>query len=158
MLINAHGLFGSPPRNVIARLDTLVRFGVFTLDRATGELTREGRRVPLQDQPARVLAYLVAHHGQLVTRDELRRLLWPDGTFVDFNTGLHVSISKIRNALGDSATRPRFIETLPKRGYRFVAPVLHEATLGDTAVAPTLGGRVLKALVRVWKRFVAPHE
>lgn len=153
MLINAHGVFGSTPRNVIAPHLAVVRFSVFTLDRTTGELTREGCRVPLQDQPARVLAYLVSHHGQLVTREELQRVLWPDGTFVEFSTGLNVSISKIRNALGDSATQPRFIETLPKRGYRFIAPVVHERPARRWSWSSSW-----QALVGVWRRFLAPHE
>lgn len=147
MLIHAHGLFGSRSRNVIAQTPALVRFGEFTLDRATGELTRQGRRVPLQDQPARVLAYLVTHHGELVTRETLQHLLWPQGTFVDFSSGLNVSISKIRNALGDAAAHPRFIETLPKRGYRFIAPVMVDAA--PAADAPVL--------VRLWRRLFAPH-
>jgi DNA-binding winged helix-turn-helix (wHTH) protein len=147
MLIHAHGLFGPRRTDVLAQHHAIVRFEGFVLDRTTGELSREGHRVPLQDQPARVLAYLVTHHGQLITRDTLRRVLWPDGTYVEFNTGLNVSINKIRTALGDSATQPRFIETLPRRGYRFIA-----------SVRPlTRRARTWAALVRVWRRLVAPH-
>jgi DNA-binding winged helix-turn-helix (wHTH) protein len=147
MLIHAHGLFGSHSRNVIAPPSAIVRFGEFTLDRATGELTRYGRRVPLQDQPARLLTHLATHHGELVTRETLQHLLWPEGTFVEFSSGLNVSISKIRNALGDAAAHPRFIETLPKRGYRFIAPVIPDA-------APAADATVL---VRLWRRWFAPH-
>ena len=101
----------------------VVRFGTFELDRATGELRRAGQRVPLQDQPAQVLSLLVSRPGDVVTRDELRRALWTDDTFVEFDSALNVAVNKIRQALGDSATSPRFVETLPKRGYRFLAEV-----------------------------------
>jgi serine/threonine-protein kinase len=101
--------------------EPVVRFGVFELDRSTGELKRQGRRIALQDQPARVLGLLVSKAGRVVSRDELRQALWADDTFVDFETALNGTINKIRTALGDSATAPRFIETIPKYGYRFVA-------------------------------------
>jgi DNA-binding winged helix-turn-helix (wHTH) protein/TolB-like protein len=99
------------------------RFGLFEFDAATGALTREGVPVRLQPQPARVLAILVAHAGEVVTRDALRQEVWNDGTFVDFERGLNFGIAQIRSALGDSADAPRFVETLPRRGYRFIAPV-----------------------------------
>jgi DNA-binding winged helix-turn-helix (wHTH) protein/tetratricopeptide (TPR) repeat protein len=101
----------------------LVRFGTFELDLDTGVLHRHGRRVPLQEQPARILGFLVSRRGELVTRDELRHLLWTDDTFVEFDASLNAAITKIRRALGDSASAPRFIETVPKRGYRFLADV-----------------------------------
>lgn len=104
-------------------LVTGVRFGVFDFDAATGELRRDGVPVRLQPQPARVLSLLVARAGELVTRDELRQNVWGDETFVDFERGLNFCIAQIRSALGDSADAPRFVETLPRRGYRFVAPV-----------------------------------
>jgi DNA-binding winged helix-turn-helix (wHTH) protein/TolB-like protein len=100
-----------------------VRFGLFEFDADTGVLTREGAPVRLQPQPARVLALLVARAGEVVTRDALRQEVWSDGTFVDFERGLNFCIAQIRSALGDAADSPRFIETLPKRGYRFIAPV-----------------------------------
>jgi DNA-binding winged helix-turn-helix (wHTH) protein/TolB-like protein len=100
-----------------------IRFGLFELDPATGDLRREGRPVRLQPQPARVLALLVSRAGEVVSREELRQQIWNDGTFVDFERGLNFCISQIRTALNDSADSPRFIETLPKRGYRFIAPV-----------------------------------
>ena len=99
------------------------RFGLFEFDAAEGELTREGVPVRLQPQPARVLAILVAHAGEVVTREALRQEVWNDGTFVDFERGLNFCIAQIRSALGDAADSPRFIETLPRRGYRFIAPV-----------------------------------
>src|SRR4051812_22414993 len=100
-----------------------VRFGVFEFSAYSGELTRDGRPVRLQPQPARVLAHLIAHAGELITRDELRQTIWSDGTFVDFERGLNFCIAQIRSALGDAAESPRFIETVPRRGYRFIAPV-----------------------------------
>ena len=100
-----------------------VRFGVFEFDLASGELRRNGHRIPLQAQPAQVLMRLVSTPGEVVTRDELRRAIWADDTFVDFDAALNVAVNKIRHALRDSASVPRFVETLPKRGYRFIADV-----------------------------------
>ncbi len=111
-----------------------VRFGTFELDHGSGELRRNGRRVPLQSQPAQVLARLVSQPGEVVSRDELRRALWSDDTFVEVDTALNVAINKIRRALQDSATTPRFVETLPGRGYRFLADV-HPVEPGVTAPA-----------------------
>jgi DNA-binding winged helix-turn-helix (wHTH) protein/tetratricopeptide (TPR) repeat protein len=102
---------------------SVVRFGSFVFDLESGELTRQGRRIALQDQPARVLGLLVVRAGNLVTRDDLRQTLWPGDTFVEFETAIAVAINKIRRALGDSATHPRFVETVPKHGYRFLADV-----------------------------------
>ena len=109
-----------------------VRFGLFDFDPDTGVLNREGVPVRLQPQPGRVLAVLVTHAGEVVTRDALRQEIWNDGTFVDFERGLNFCIAQIRSALGDSAESPRFIETLPRRGYRFIAPVCsrHSASRG----------------------------
>src|SRR4029077_18813324 len=101
----------------------VLRFGAFELDLRSGELHKQGLRVKLQEQPFRVLNVLVHHPGEVVTRDELRASIWPADTFVDFDNSLNTSINKLREALGDSAESPRFIETLPRRGYRFVAPV-----------------------------------
>ena len=101
----------------------LIRFGVFEVDLAAGELRKSGVKIKLQDQPFRVLAALLARPGEVVTREELREKLWRDGTFVDFDRGVNTAINKIREALGDSASHPRFVETLPRRGYRFVGPV-----------------------------------
>ena len=88
-----------------------------------GVLHRHGRRVPLQEQPARILSLLVSRPGELVTREELRQLVWTNETFVEFDASLNAAITKVRRALGDSASAPRFIETVPKRGYRFLADV-----------------------------------
>ena len=88
-----------------------------------GEVYKHGIRLKLQDQPFQVLAVLLEHAGDVVTREELRQKLWPADTFVDFDTGLNSAIKKLRDALGDSAEEPRYIETLPRRGYRFIAHV-----------------------------------
>jgi TolB-like protein/DNA-binding winged helix-turn-helix (wHTH) protein/Tfp pilus assembly protein PilF len=100
-----------------------IRFGVFELDLRTRELRKAGGKVRIQEQPLCVLVSLLERPGELVTRDELRQKLWQSDTFVDFDTGLNKAITKIRDVLGDSAASPRFVETLPKRGYRFIAPI-----------------------------------
>jgi DNA-binding winged helix-turn-helix (wHTH) protein/Tol biopolymer transport system component len=102
---------------------TVVRFGVYELDLAARQLRKNGTRIKLQDQPFRVLQMLVERPGEIVTRDELREKLWPADTFVEFDHSLNTATQKIRQALGDSASAPRFLETIPKVGYRFLAPV-----------------------------------
>jgi cholera toxin transcriptional activator len=109
--------------NEISKPLDLIRFGTFEVDLRARELRRQGRKIRLQDQPFQVLAILVEHPGEVVTREELQKELWPADTFVDFDHGLNKAITKIREALADSAESPRFIETLPRRGYRFAAPV-----------------------------------
>ena len=106
--------------------DMILRFGAFELDLRSGELRNKGVRIKLQEQPFQVLTVLVRRAGELVTREELRSAIWPADTFVDFDKSLNTAVNKLREALGDSADRPRFIETLPRRGYRFVAPVTSE--------------------------------
>jgi cholera toxin transcriptional activator len=101
----------------------IARFGVFELDLAAGELRKNGARLRLQEQPFQVLALLLERAGDVVTRDELRQKLWPADTFVDFDHGLNAAVNKLRETLGDSASSPRYIETLARRGYRFIAPV-----------------------------------
>src|SRR6266849_5108161 len=96
------------------------RFGAFEVDLHLGQLRKHGIRLKLQDQPFQVLALLLEHPGDLVTREEFRQKMWPAETFVDFDTGLNSAIKKLRDALGDSAEEPRYIETLPRRGYRFI--------------------------------------
>jgi DNA-binding winged helix-turn-helix (wHTH) protein len=99
------------------------RFGVFEADVATGELHRKGIRVKLNAQPFQLLCLLLERPGVVLTREQISRELWPDGTFVDYEHGVNAAVNRIREALGDAASNPRFIETLARRGYRFVAPV-----------------------------------
>jgi TolB-like protein/DNA-binding winged helix-turn-helix (wHTH) protein/Tfp pilus assembly protein PilF len=102
---------------------SVYRFGVFEVDVRSGELLKQGRRVKLRGRPFDILVLLLARGGDVVSRDELRQQLWAADTFVDFDHGLNAAVNRLRDALGDSAENPRFIETLPKRGYRFIAPV-----------------------------------
>ena len=99
------------------------RFGVFDADPASGELRKSGVRIRLPDQPFQVLILLLEKPGQLVSREDIRQKLWPADTFVDFDHSLNTVVNKLREALGDSASSPRFVETLARRGYRFIAPV-----------------------------------
>ena len=136
-----------------------IRFGVFQVDLASGELYKHGIRIKLQEQPFQVLAVLLEHPGEMVTREELRQRLWGHDTYVDFDHSLNISVNKLREALGDSAATPRFIETLPRRGYRFVAPVAVEepgpaAAALESAVPPaglakTEPARTNRALIAV---------
>jgi len=105
------------------QLAEIVRFGTFEVDVRVGELRKQGKRIKVQEQPFHVLTVLLRHPGEVVTREELRNQNWPPDTFVDFDNSLNTAINKLREALGDSADNPRFIETLPRRGYRFIAPV-----------------------------------
>jgi Tol biopolymer transport system component/DNA-binding winged helix-turn-helix (wHTH) protein len=107
----------------IKRRSSPIRFGMFEVDLQAGELRRQGFRVKLQEQPFQVLVMLLERPEEVVTREELQKKLWPADTFVDFERGLNRAINKLREALGDDADSPRFIETLPRRGYRFLAPV-----------------------------------
>jgi cholera toxin transcriptional activator len=122
-----------PPANFSSRI---LRFGVFEMDRTAGELRKSGVRLRLQEQPFQVLALLLERAGEVVTRDELREKLWPADTFVDFDHSLNTAINKVREALGDSASSPRYVETLARRGYRFlgtVAPLEQSPTLHSAA-------------------------
>src|SRR5215472_2459028 len=110
--------------------DRTFRFGLFELSEREGELRKNGLRIKLQEQPFCVLVELVANAGRLVSREDLHQKLWPSDTFVDFDVGLNSAIRKLRQALNDDADSPRYIETLGKRGYKFVAPV------ADSAAAP----------------------
>ena len=121
------------------------QFGVFELDLKAGELRKQGVKVKLQEQPFQVLATLLEHAGEVVTKDELRQRIWAADTFVDFDHGLHSAIGRLREALGDSSESPRFIETLARRGYRFVAPVKVIGNATESGVAE-------------WKRLPAPRD
>lgn len=114
----------------------LRRFDQFELNLRTAEIYKEGKRIKLQEQPCQALALLIERPGELVTREELKKKLWPNDTFVDFDHGVNIAINKLREALGDSAEQPRFIETLPRRGYRWIAPVeLVEASPANAQAA-----------------------
>ena len=106
-----------------AESDRLIKFSVFELDLRSGELRRSGRRLNLQQQPLQLLVVLLEQPGEIVTRDTLRKRLWPEDTFVDFEHGLNAAVKRLRDTLGDTAELPRFIETIPRRGYRFIAPL-----------------------------------
>jgi DNA-binding winged helix-turn-helix (wHTH) protein len=108
---------------VPARNSRVLHFGVFEANLQESELRKDGMRIKLQDQPFQILSILLERPGETVSREELRQRLWPADTFVDFDHSLNSSIKKLREALGDNSDNPRFIETLHRRGYRFIAPV-----------------------------------
>jgi DNA-binding winged helix-turn-helix (wHTH) protein len=118
-----------------ASMRTLIRFGTFQLDTQAGQLLKNGRVVRLKPQPLRLLQLLLSRPGDLVTRDEIRDVLWGTETFVDFEQGMNTAVRQIREALGDDAETPIFVETVPKRGYRFIAPV--DSGAPAPAPAPT---------------------
>lgn len=123
----------------------IVRFGEFELDLRTGELLTQGHHIILQEKPFQILTALLERPGEMISREELTERLWPAGTFVDFNLGLNKAVNRLREALGDSAEQPRFIETFPKRGYRFVAQVTRDgaepAEPSPTSTAHTSSAR-----------------
>jgi DNA-binding winged helix-turn-helix (wHTH) protein len=121
------------------------RFGRWTLDACSGELGKDGVWLRLQNQPFELLLTLLRQPGEVVLRQQLERQLWPDGTFVDFEHGLNAAVKRLREAIGDSATHPRFVETLPRRGYRFIAQV--EPIEGDETVSSDDFQRALVARV-----------
>src|SRR5579859_1458097 len=116
----------------LARTPRRVRFGVFEFDLRSGELHKQGRRIRLEGQPVQVLIKLLERSGELVTRVELKKELWPADTFVNFEQSLNAAVKRLRQALGDSPANPLFVETLARRGYRFIAPV----TLTAAATSP----------------------
>jgi Tol biopolymer transport system component/DNA-binding winged helix-turn-helix (wHTH) protein len=121
----------------------IVRFAGYELDLRTGELRTNHDRVLLQEKPFQVLAALLEHPGEMVSREELARRLWPTGTFVDFNLGLNKTINRLRKVLDDSSERPQFIETLPKRGYRFVGAILPQAPAQPNEDSPSVANHVV---------------
>jgi TolB-like protein/DNA-binding winged helix-turn-helix (wHTH) protein/Tfp pilus assembly protein PilF len=125
------------------------RFGGFTLDARTGELSQAGQRTPLRDQSLHLLVALLERPGELLTREELTERLWPDGTFVDFDRGLNKVVNHLREALGDSAQQPRFIETLPRKGYRFIAPVAGDGNGDVNNISAAPAGSQPRRLLRL---------
>jgi cholera toxin transcriptional activator len=124
------------------------RFGTFEADAGTGELRRRGMLVRLNGQPFQLLMLLLERQGALLTREEISEALWPDGTVVDFEHGVNSAVNRIREALGDSAANPRYVQTLARRGYRFVAPVERV----DAAVSGGRVARIVEAVESVDKR------
>jgi TolB-like protein/DNA-binding winged helix-turn-helix (wHTH) protein/Tfp pilus assembly protein PilF len=122
-----------------------IRFGVFELDPRSGELRKQGRKIRLEGQPIHILACLLEKPGELVTREELRQKLWPADTFVNFEQSLNAAVKRLRQALNDSADNPRFVETLPRRGYRFIAP-MQVSGAGESEVAPKVSPILPQAL------------
>jgi len=116
---------------------TVYRFGPFELNTATGELLKQGNPVSLQEQPFRLLVILLENSGEVVTRTEIRSRIWGKNTFVDFDSSLRVALGKLRTALGDDAANPRYIETIPRRGYRFLGPATQDTTPANS-VLPTV--------------------
>jgi DNA-binding winged helix-turn-helix (wHTH) protein len=129
---------GSLPNS---NLIEVVKFGVFEVDPRAGELRRNGVKVKIQEQPYQVLTLLLERPGEVVTREELKRRLWPADTFVDFDHSLNAAIKRLRDVLRDSADNPRFVETLARRGYRFLAPVTGPLPAGVAAAAPVAANR-----------------
>src|SRR4029077_16564055 len=113
-----------------------LRFGLFELDLRSGELWKQGRKVRLEGQPVQILICLLERSGELVTRDELRERLWPADTYVNFEHGLNAAVKRLRRALNDSADNPRFVETLPRRRYRFLAPIQAIDAREDVPIVP----------------------
>ena len=129
--------------------NSLIRFGVFEVDPRTGELRSKGSRVKLQDQPLQILLALLGKPGEVVTREELRTKLWPAGTFVDFDHGLNAAVKRLRDALGDTAETPRYIETLPRRGYRLITATVSDAIQPQENQSPLRRWRLPLAAVTV---------
>jgi DNA-binding winged helix-turn-helix (wHTH) protein len=151
------------------RSSSIVRFGEFEVDLRAGELYKAGRKIKLQIQPFHALTLLLERPGEVVTREEFEKRLWPGDTFVDFDHSLNTAIKKLRQALGDDKNKPRFVETLPKRGYRFVGKLEHAATpLPARPPAPSSGvgqlarlradGKLSFALVSVDEEAAAERE
>jgi DNA-binding winged helix-turn-helix (wHTH) protein len=126
---------------------TILRFDLFELDTGAGELRRNGDRIKLPPQPLRVLELLVRRSGEILTRDEIREHVWCNDTFVDFQQGLNFCIRQIREAVGDTAVSPRFIETLPRRGYRFLLPV---------ETPPAVEPKAIRSLIVLQFRMLRP--
>jgi TolB-like protein/DNA-binding winged helix-turn-helix (wHTH) protein/Tfp pilus assembly protein PilF len=135
-----------------------VRFGVFEVDIEAGELRKHGLRLKLSEQPFQILSMLVARPGEIVSRDFLRERLWPSDTFVDFDHGLNNAVMRLREVLGDSSEHPRFIETLPRRGYRFIAPVELRCQVSDAAAPEPVAPGTVVSVPNVAVEPVSGHE
>src|SRR3954471_6717017 len=131
---------GTTFMDALSDSDRFLRFASFELDMRSRELRKGADRVRLQEQPFEILRLMLERPGDVVTRDELRQRLWPEGTFVDFEHSLNAAVKRLRAALGDDADRPQFVETLPRRGYRFIAPLepAADAPVMTAATAPRI--------------------
>jgi DNA-binding winged helix-turn-helix (wHTH) protein len=136
----------------------IARFGVFEINLATGELRKNGAKLRLQEQPFRVLALLLERTGDVVTREEIRQKLWLADTFVDFDHSLNTAVNKLREVLGDSASSPRYIETLARRGYRFIAPVQTEGSPGASSGETSSAGNLTPADLHPELEIPIPHR
>ena len=119
-----------------ATVSRVLHFGVFEVDLKACEIRKHGVRLKLPEQPFQVLSVLLENPGEIVTRDELRTRLWPSDTFVDFDHGLNNAVMRLREVLGDSSENPRFVETIPRRGYRFIAPVAGSLLPAASTIQP----------------------
>jgi Tol biopolymer transport system component/DNA-binding winged helix-turn-helix (wHTH) protein len=133
----------------------VVRFGTYEVDLRSGELRKNGLKVRLTGQPFQILAILLERPGELVTREELQKRLWPGDTFVDFDRGLNAAVNRVREALGDSAENPRFVETLPRRGYRFIGQVEGPPPASSTESQSAVDGQRNRSAGRGWKIGIA---
>jgi cholera toxin transcriptional activator len=133
----AHSAMSAPQTNSAPKI---IRFGIFELNLAAGELRKSGMRIRLQEQPFQVLVYLLERPGEIITREELRQKLWPADTFVDFDHSLNTAVNKVREALGDCASSPRYLETVARRGYRFLAQAEFVQTGAKNAATEPVAG------------------
>src|SRR5215468_6543707 len=137
LVLNSLRCLGVACMEELRSSNALVRFGGFELDQRAGELRKDGTLVRLQEQPLQILKTLLEHPGAIVTREELQQKIWPSDTFVDFGHGINNAVKRLREALGDTADTPRYVETLPRRGYRFIARIERETPrLRSLAVLP----------------------
>src|ERR1700676_1490659 len=136
LMVKSHrGIMGVALPEARIHPTVTVRFGLFEVDFASGTIARQGVRVKLQEQPFRILSLLLLQYGEVVSREQLRQAPWPQGTHVNFEGSLNAALKKLRAALQDNAENPRFIETVPRQGYRFLAPV-HVINGNATSVSP----------------------
>src|SRR5256885_10398248 len=149
------GLIGAPKQVTTQSKPNVVRFGVYEFASHRQELRKAGIRIRLEGQPLAILQMLLERPGELVTREELQKDLWPTDTFVDFEHSLNAAVKRLRASLNDSADQPRYVETLARRGYRFIAPL--NAAEAETGVAPSIvrGQRVWLIAIAVFALAVA---
>ena len=147
--LRTHLSFALDPLTMSASREVF-SFGEFELDASAGELRRQNRRLKLQPQPFKLLLLLVRKGGVLVTREEIRRELWPDGTFVDFDQAVNFSIKQIRDVLGDEADHPLYIETVPRRGHRFIAPISPPAQQPAARAFVPMGATAVRLEKALW--------